>query len=144
MRVSKQSGFSLIAAIFLIVVVASLGVFMVTIGSVQQQTSTFSILSTRALFAADSGIQWAIRRITQNAAAGVNCPAAPATGQVNFIIGSGAISGYNVVITCNVQNFDEGPDNYNVYNLASLASNGVFGSPDYHSRNIRASITTAP
>ena len=31
--------------------------FMVTIGNVQQQTATFSVLSSRALYAAESGIQ---------------------------------------------------------------------------------------
>ena len=142
--VSRHSGFSLITAIFLIVVVASLGVFMVTISSVQQQTSSFSILSSRALFAADSGMQWAIRRAARDAAAGLNCPAAPATGQVSFTINNGAIAGYSVTITCSVQNFTENPDNYDVYNLISRASRGTLGGPDYHSRTIRASVTTAP
>ena len=139
-----HSGYSLITAIFLIVVVASLGVFMVTISSVQQQTSVLSLLSSRALFAADSGMQWAMRRIIQDAAAGLNCPAAPASGQVNFTLSGGALSGYSVTVTCSVQNFTENPDNYDVYNLTSRASRGVFGSSDYHSRTLRASITTAP
>ena len=141
---SRQTGFSLITAIFLIVVVASLGVFMVTISSVQQRTSSLSVLSSRALFAADSGMQWAMRRVTRDAAAGLNCPAAPATGQVSFNLTNGAISGYSVTITCNVQNFTENPNNYNVYNLTSQASRGTLGSPDYHSRTIRTSISTAP
>lgn len=140
----RQSGFSLITAIFLLVVVALLGVFMVTIGSVQQQTSSFSLLSSRALYAADSGMQWAIRRITRDGAVGISCPAAPASGTVNFTIDNGAISGYTVVVTCNVQNFTENPLNYDVYNLSSRASRGTLGSPDYHSRTLRATITTAP
>jgi len=139
-----QSGFSLISAIFLIVVVALLGVFMVTIGSVQQTTTTFSLLSSRALYAADSGMQWAMRRVTRDAAAGLNCPAAPASGSVNFTIGNGAITGYTVVVDCSVQNFTENPDNYDVYKLTSRASRGTLGSPDYHSRTLRATITTAP
>jgi MSHA biogenesis protein MshP len=143
-RISRHSGFSLITAIFLVTVVAILGVFMVTIGSVQQQTSSFSLLSSRALYAADSGMQWAIRRITRDGVAGVNCPAAPATGQVSFTLSGGAISGYDVTVTCSVQNFTENPVNYNVYNLISHASRGTLGSPDYHSRTLRASITTAP
>ena len=138
------NGFSLISAIFLIVVIASLAVFMVTISSVQQQTSSFSVLSSRTIFAADSGMQWAMRRIVQDAAAGLNCPAAPATGQVTFNLNGGALSGYSVSVTCSIQNFTENPDNYNVYTLSSRASRGVFGSADYHSRTIRASITTAP
>ena len=140
----RQAGFSLITAIFLIVVVALLAVFMVTIGSVQQTTTTYSLLSSRALFAADSGMQWAMRRVTRDGVAGLNCPAAPATGSVNFTIGNGAISGYTVVVNCSVQNFTENPDNYNVYNLIVRASRGTLGSPDYIARNIRASVTTAP
>ena len=144
MWLSKHSGFSLISAIFLIVVVAALGVFMVTISSVQQRTSSLSILSSRTYFAAESGMQWAMRRVIQDAAAGLNCPAAPANGQVNFTINNGASSGYSVTITCNVQNFTENPDNYDVYNLTSMASRGTLGGPDYRSRTIRSSITTAP
>ena len=145
MKVSaRQRGFSLITAIFLIVVVAVLGVFMVTIGSVQQQTASFSLLSSRALYAADSGMQWGIRRITRDGAAGLSCPAAPASGQVSFNLSGGAAAGFAVTLTCSVQNFTENPDNYNVYSLTSFASRGSIGTPDYYSRTLRATITTAP
>ena len=54
---------NLISAIFILVVLASIVAFMVTIGNVEQQTATFSVLSSRALYAAESGIQWAVQEV---------------------------------------------------------------------------------
>ena len=141
----QQQGFSLVSAIFLIVVVALLGTFMVTIGTTQQQTATFSVMGSRALAAADSGLQWAIRRAVRDGAAGLNCSAPPAAaGQINFTINNGWNSGFAVRVGCRVQTFTEAADTYNVYNLESEASLGAAGTADYFRRTIRASVTTAP
>ncbi|MFQ5659793.1 MAG: hypothetical protein ACE5GZ_05160 [Gammaproteobacteria bacterium] len=138
MRKQLQTGFSLIAAIFLIVVVAALGTFMVTIGTTQQQTSLFSVLGTRALFAADSGMQWAIHFVVTNNA----CLIPP---NDSFTLVGGAAAGYDIKLGCAVTNVDEGPDNYNVFQLSATGSRGgVFGAQDFVSRTIRASVTTAP
>lgn len=136
MKKIAQAGFSLVAAIFLIVIVASLGTFMITIGTTQQQTSLLSVLQSRAVFAADSGMQWAIGSVL---AADV-CFTSPTT----FNLTGGALVGYTASITCNAVNIDEGPNNYNIFQLASTASRDTFGSPDFVSRTLRASVTTAP
>lgn len=145
MKIKRVKGFSLVSAIFLIVVVAALGTFMVTIGTTQQQTATFSVMGTRALSAADSGLQWAIRRAIRDAGAGLNCTAPPAAaGQVNFTLNNGVLAGFNTQISCSVQSFTEGADTYNVYTLVSSASLGAVGSGDYFRRAIRATVTSAP
>ncbi|MCH7696230.1 MAG: hypothetical protein IIB73_08050 [Proteobacteria bacterium] len=136
MRKIAQTGFSLVAAIFLIVIVAGLGTFMITIGTTQQQTSLLSVLQSRAVFAVDSGMQWGIGSVL---AANV-CFASPTT----FNLTGGALAGYTVSLSCSAVNIDEGPSNYNVFQLASTASRGLFGSPDFVSRTLRASVTTAP
>ncbi len=139
MRKIAQTGFSLVAAIFLIVIVAGLGTFMITIGTTQQQTSLLSVLQSRAVFAADSGMQWGIGSVLATPPPGV-CFASPTT----FNLTGGALAGYTVSLSCSAVNIDEGPNNYNVFQLASTASRGLFGSPDFVSRTLRASVTTAP
>ncbi len=53
-----QRGFALVAAIFLIVVLASLGVFIVRISGVQQHTVNIALLGARAFEAAVAGMEW--------------------------------------------------------------------------------------
>ena len=137
---TAQKGFSLITAIFIVVIVASIAVFMVSIGQVQQQTTALSLLGQRGLSAAGSGLEWGIRRVIQDGVAGLNCttpPTAPgATAAFNIDTGTT----FNVVLTCSVQAFEEGTTSYNVYSLASTAQLNSFGSPDYIQRNLRASV----
>src|SRR5690606_11858573 len=59
---ARSGGFTLVSVIFLLVVVAALGAFMVTIGTTQRETSALSLLSGRAPAAAEAGQGWAGRR----------------------------------------------------------------------------------
>ena len=130
-------GFSMVTAIFILVIVATLAAFMVTISGVQQRTSALSVLSTRALFAADSGVQWAVHSVLT---AG-NCSAFPA----NFVLTGGAANGYRVSASCSASAHTEAPNPpYNVYRLSVTASLGTLGGEDYVSRTIIARVTDAP
>jgi MSHA biogenesis protein MshP len=59
----EQSGAAFVTAIFLIVVLASLGTFAVRLAAVQQQATAGAIRSTQAMLAAQSGIDWAAHRV---------------------------------------------------------------------------------
>ena len=52
---SAQRGFSLISAIFLLVVIAALGTFAVTLSTSQQQSAALDVLGSRAYQAARAG-----------------------------------------------------------------------------------------
>ena len=54
----KQSGFLLVTAIFLLVILAALGAFILTISGTQQTSSALDVQGTRAYQAARSGIEW--------------------------------------------------------------------------------------
>ncbi|MCG8324078.1 MAG: hypothetical protein MI673_01055 [Thiotrichales bacterium] len=135
----SQRGVSLVTAIFLVVVVASIGAYMVTIGQTQQRTTALSVLGEHGMNAAASGLEWAIHRAVQAAAAGLNC----APGTVNFTPAAPALDNFNVTVTCSVQNFEEGTTNYNVYSLSATAAMNAFGNPDFISRTLRASVCVA-
>jgi MSHA biogenesis protein MshP len=131
-----QKGFTLVSAIFLIVVISLLTTYMVSINTVQKQIANYSILSSRALFAAESGIQWSIYTALDDN----DCSAFPDT----FNLSGGASGSFSVSVTCNLTTHTENPDMYNVYQLSSTATQGSLGGPDYIRRTISSSVTDAP
>lgn len=133
---AARAGFSLVTAIFLLVVVATLGAYMATIGATQQQTSTLSILGARTLAAADSGIEWGIAQVLVADA----CFASPST----FALSGGAADGYAIRATCSETPITEGAVSFKVFGINVTASRGAVGSADYVARNMRATVTTAP
>jgi MSHA biogenesis protein MshP len=62
MRVN-QSGFSLVSAIFLLVVLAVLGAGMVSFSTMQNQSQSLDVMGSRAYRAAQAGIEWAAYNI---------------------------------------------------------------------------------
>src|SRR6185436_17139397 len=63
---SSQQGFALVAALFLMVVIAVLGTYAVRIGSSQQGGTNLELGSAGAEAALQSGIQYAAARLTTN------------------------------------------------------------------------------
>lgn len=92
-----QGGFAIVSAIFLLVVLAALGAFMLTLSTTQQLTSAQDIEGSRVYWAAKAGIQWAAAGIKAAAA----CPASPTTF---------ALDGYSVTVTCAANTYVEGAD----------------------------------
>lgn len=131
-----QQGFSLISAIFLLVVLAVVVTYAVTISGVQQQTAAYSVLSTRAVSAAESGAEWAVQSVLSNN----SCDAFPAA----FTLSGGAADGFQIDAECSLSTYTENPETYNVYSLAVTARLGSVGDPDFISRRIRIRVTDAP
>ena len=71
MKFRSQNGFSIIGAIFIIVVVALIAAFLVGIGASQRTSSAHAVVALRAHFAAMSGVEWAVHQVLAN-------PASPA------------------------------------------------------------------
>lgn len=65
-NVKKQKGFAIVSAIFLIVVLAFLGVSMSRVFTSGQQAINQDITSLQAYYAAQSGLQWAMYQATKN------------------------------------------------------------------------------
>ena len=60
--IRKQRGVGIVTAIFLLVVLAALGVAMASVFSAQQTSSALDITGTRAYLAARAGAEWGIYR----------------------------------------------------------------------------------
>src|SRR6266513_5278160 len=57
-RVSRQGGFSIVAAIFLLVVLALLGGFIASVTGIQQSSGQLDVLGVRAYQSARAGLEW--------------------------------------------------------------------------------------
>jgi len=134
-RIPGQRGFTLITAIFLLVVVAALVVFMTNIRVAQQTTLLYGVQGARAMQAARSGIEWGIHEAIVN-----NSCAASAT----FTIARPALDNFNVEVQCGATSHTEGVTAITTYQLTAIASDGVFGSLDYVQRRIQATVSLDP
>lgn len=132
--VRRQGGFALVAAIFLVVVLALLGIFLVRVSGVQHQTVNIALLGARAFEAARTGIEWGAFQAL-NAA---SCT----TTTLNLT--EGGLNGFDVDVTCTSSTHSETGDTYNVYIIEAIASDGTYGQPDYVSRRMQATVTDAP
>jgi MSHA biogenesis protein MshP len=121
----SQRGMSLVLAIFLVVVVASLAAFGVASASATRQTKDLQLLSGRALAAARAGAEWgAYRALTQGI-----CPVA--AQPLNLT--QGALRGFTLSVLC-VRSRPEG--SYWVVDITSTATWSRFGAPDYAYRRV--------
>jgi MSHA biogenesis protein MshP len=142
---SREQGFSLISAIFLVVVIAVLSTFAVTLSTTQQQSAALDMLGLRAYQAARAGIEWGAFQITHSSVAGTGfaagCQSAAVASQVPTLPAA-QLSVFSVGITCGATSYVDGVSGV-LYELTSTASgvNGATpGSPDYVERKIRATI----
>lgn len=132
----NQRGFSLVSAIFLLVVIAALGAAMVTLSSTQHQSVALDVQSARAYQAARSGLQWGMRQVAN----GNTCFASPAS----FAPAAATLNAYTVSVTCQsvVSN------GVTIYQLSALACNfpvgaacpGNAANSNYVERQIDASM----
>jgi MSHA biogenesis protein MshP len=146
----QTQGFSLVTALFLLVILAALGVFMLSIYLSQRTAATQDVLGTRAYHAAKAGIEWATYQILspENTVA-VNPPFAACTNAMAGVPAfAGALQGFTVVVDCVVTPWVEGNNTIRVYQLTSTASYaapspvGSMPKPDFVERKLIASVNT--
>jgi MSHA biogenesis protein MshP len=125
-----QHGFSLISAIFLLVVIAALGTFAVTISTAQQQSAALDVLGARAYQASRAGIDWGAYQVLQNG----GCPAA---SQVLAAMPN-TLANFRVQVDCLSTPVSEASATVTLYQLTSTASQGT--TPNYVERQMSVTI----
>lgn len=128
---STQRGFAIVTAIFLVVVLAALGAFMLTFSTVQHITSAQDVQGTRAYQAARTGIEWGAYQVLRNS----SCT--PSTS----LTAGGTQTGFSITVQCNLfPATTEGGNTVNMYQITSTASQGTLGSATYVERQLQATI----
>lgn len=129
---TKQSGFSLVTAIFVLVVLGALGGYMVSISGTQHYTTLHAFQGAKAYHAARSGIEWGVGDIMNDG----SCVTDPTFG--------GASSSFTVEVSCELINgYSEGDQNYEIFQITSTAFTGSLGNPSYAARQITATVFKA-
>ena len=121
----RQRGFSLVSAIFLLVVIAALGTFAVTLSTTQQQSAALDVIGARGYQAARAGIEWAAFRVVNSPASAVT----PVTCATNFAQNSlgGTLAPFAVAVTCAAASQVENTSTVWIYDVSAVAQTG--GSP---------------
>ena len=84
-------GFALVSAIFILVVLAALGAFIVNISTSQQIGSALDVQGVRAYQAARAGIEWGLYRQLQ---------AGSCAGATSFSPTASTMAGFTVTVVC--------------------------------------------
>jgi MSHA biogenesis protein MshP len=89
---SKIRGFAIVSAIFILVVLAALGAFILSISTSQQIGSALDVQGARAYHAARTGIEWGLYRQLRDG----SCVATP----TSFSPAAATLSGFTITVTC--------------------------------------------
>lgn len=126
---NKQKGITLVGAIFVLVIVALLGQFLVSITSVQRQTGLLALQSARAFQAANAGIEWGIDRVVNGSSCSATTTLSP------------NIDNFTVTVNCNqVGSYTEADNTVVIYRISANSQYGSYGDPDYASRRLETII----
>jgi len=155
MSPDRPSGFSTVAAIFLLVVLTLLGALIASITGVQQASSQLDLLGVRAYHGARAGMEWGARAVldpgnTLNPASCAppvmpSCPASP-TSLAGL---GGSLAPFTVTVTC-TQSADttEGNRSVRIFSIVATACNQPSGgacpnpapADGYVERQVQASL----
>jgi MSHA biogenesis protein MshP len=129
-RRHRSSGAALITALFLVAVLAAIGIAMSRLSNVENDTRTKAVLASRVYYGAKAGLDFGI----QQAIAADSCVSAtPALGA--------ALTGVTVSVTC--ARTTHGAGNFSYY-ITSNAKTGTLGAATYAERWMEATVSNIP
>ena len=129
-------GFALILALFLIVSLAAIGTYLLTLSNVQVETAVMDEQGARAYQAARTGIEWGAYQVLRNS----SCPT---TG---FAL-VGNLSGFRVNVACTSYGLEtEGAGPVTAYRVTATGCNDATACPGtvsstYVERQLQLTVT---
>lgn len=128
-----QHGFSIVSAIFLLVVLAFLGIAMVSFSTSQHQGEAMDVMGARAYQAARSGIDWMAYHVVNSA---TSAPAAvPQCTATSLGTLGGTLSPFSVNVNCSAASHIEDGATVWIYDVSAVAkTSGTPGSAGYVER----------
>jgi MSHA biogenesis protein MshP len=141
MKNNNQKGFTLVQAVFILVVLGLLGMVMVRLIGVQTSTGVMALQGARAYHAARSGLEWGAARASR-----VDPTVDPCVLIDDPICTTADLDGlspFKVDVSCSCRQFTEGSiDPYNIYSIYATATFGSPGTVDYVSRKVQMKVGT--
>ena len=108
-----QSGFSIVTAIFLVVILAMLAVFIVSVLGLQSRAVVLDIVGARAYQAARAGMEWGAFQTLRNNTCGGTTLTFPGT----------SLEGFTTTVTCSRATANEGGVSINTDQYEATACN---------------------
>ena len=145
-----MKGFMLMAALFLIVTLAAIGLYLVTVSTGQIEAASQDEQGARAYQAARAGIDWGAFQLLRNASGTFTATTCASSGSQTLNLGTlGAPSGassFNATVSCTHTTEVEGTTTVDIYVLVSTGCNRAScpsGSPDqtYVERQLQLVLT---
>jgi MSHA biogenesis protein MshP len=128
----QQTGFALVAAMFLIIIIALVIAAMTRMAGNQSGTNSLAIQQARAYQAARAGIDWGINQAVAGSCVG---------SKLLDLTGSNLSEFNNAEVSCVRVDYLENGNAVRIYTLTATAQNGVPGSrPDYAYRRLTATV----
>jgi len=122
-NIKRQSGVSVVTAIFLVVILSLMGIGMVSLLTTSQQSVSQEITSAKAYMAARSCLQWGMYQTVYTANTGTHS---------NTFNGNGL---FNTSCTTTLRSINS--DGLTFYNISAGAEFGGINTPEYSQRQLR-------
>lgn len=134
----RQRGVALVGAIFVVVILGMLGLYMVTLSGVEHATTSQAVVASRVYYGAKAGLEWGIHQAIGPTSAVCNASTPLAT--IN------GLDGVAVTVTCTCTYTATACTSAanSVYYLTSTAEYGTYGNADYAKRVLEATVTNLP
>jgi hypothetical protein len=136
---------SLVAAIFVVVVLGALALFAVRIGAAGQQDVNTELMGARALAAARAGFEFAAYRTLS--VPPTQCLAHPAMAVVRpyaLNLTQGSLTGFTATVNWDCRDHLLNGIQYQTFHIDVLAQRGPYGTADYVARRLSKTVTNAP
>lgn len=139
----RESGFVLPSAVFLLVVLGGLAVWVMRLTELTQAQDALEIEGARAYQAAQAGIEAGVYAASQT---GNSCTQ---VAQTLTFASSTALARFTVSVTCNASTATEAGATLNFFQITSVACNQPSGgacpnpsptAPEYAERHLRATV----
>lgn len=131
-----QRGVALVNAIFIIVALAALGGYMLSISGVQQTTTNRALISARTLIAARAGLEWGIHR----AVAPPTLGSGQCSPSVVFGLTGDGLEDIQVTVECTTTVYGTAGGQANIYYIVSTARNSSTSTTEYAERKLEATL----
>lgn len=118
----SSKGFSLVSAIFLLVVIAALGTFAVTLSTTQQQSAALDVMGARAYQASRAGIEWGAYQVLRNPGGAFTTACQPGPTPQPLAPLPNTLAAFTVTVACSSTLHTDAGEAFNMYQLTSTAS----------------------
>lgn len=123
LRAARPQGFVLVLAVFMLVTLASIGAYLLTVSTLQVQTAAQDELGAHAYQSARTGIDWGAYQILR-APAGAFASTCAAGSSAQTIALAGGLTGFSVTVLCQAGAAQtEGAASYRAYTITATGCN---------------------